>query len=106
VSTFTSLLPVSAPATGTSQALAKTTAHHTIMVVVDGPARTCDVVLQGSHDGTNWTDIARVNSPTGGLATTQATAHLMGYVRARLATLDPADGSVLVSASIASDDGA
>lgn len=106
---FTSILPttppVTLPVTGTAQELAKPTAHHTMIVFVDGIASACRVVLQGSHDGTNWTDIGTVNSPSGGLVSTQPTTHLMNHIRAEMRQLAGSDGTVSVMATIASDDG-
>jgi hypothetical protein len=105
---FTSILPTTTPAvlpvTGTAQELARPTAHHTMIVFVEGVAAACRVVLQGSHDGTNWTDIGTVNSPSGGLVSTQPTTHLMNHIRAEMRQLAGPDG-VSAMATIASDDG-
>lgn len=102
MSKITSLSDESAPVTGVELWLARVSAHHTMVVAVAGSLSGCTVALQGSHDGLTWTDIGTVNSPAGGIVTTQSDAHLMARVRAELRAIS---GTGTVTATIASEDG-
>jgi hypothetical protein len=73
-----------------------------MIVTVSGTPSVCSVILEGSHDGYNWTDIGKVQSLTGGLLTTGSDAALVTWVRADLRELE---GIGQVTVTIASDDG-
>jgi hypothetical protein len=113
MSSYTSLDSVTEPVEGQERQLRKATAHHTMMVTVEGTPMDCRVVLEGAHnsDG-HWTVLGNVQSAIGGLVTTNPTTHLVTWVRARVDDLtlrlneygepDPA----YVTVSIASADDA
>ncbi len=87
---------------GIDRHLAKATARHTMIVNIAGIPTVCRVVLQGSHDGFNWTDIAQLQSAGNGLVNTTADGALVSWVRADLRELV---GVAKITATIASDDG-
>lgn len=113
MSSFTSLDSVSSPTEGIDRQLRKATAHHTLIVSVEGDVTNCRVVLEGAHnsDG-HWTALGNVQSALGGVVTTNPTTHLVTWVRARLVELDVRPGPdnepgvAYVTASIASADDA
>lgn len=98
---FTSLESASSPGPGESAQLQRATAHHTMIVTVDGVASNVVVVLEGSHDGFRWVPIAVHQAQEDGVRTTPPTTHLVTYVRAYLEVLS---GDAKISASIASAD--
>ena len=102
MSSFSSLQGATEAGPGDDRRMIKATAHHTLIVSVDGEPSSCVVLLEGSHDGDNWTSIATLQSPTGGVIGTQPTGHLMTWIRAYLEELVGSD--VAVTATIASAD--
>jgi hypothetical protein len=102
MTTFASLDGVTGIGPGISRQLAKAAARHTMIVRPSGFVTACVVILQGSHDGFNWTDIGQVNSSNGGLINTTADGALVSWVRADLRGLG---GTGDIVATIASDDG-
>lgn len=110
MSAYTSIESATEPVIGTSRELAKTTAHHTAIVVVEGGPSVL-LRLEGSHDGLHWTPIGTFQAtpaPPGiytGMILTAPTTTLMTHIRANLISLtggtDPK-----VFASIASADDA
>lgn len=103
MSAFTSIDSATGPLDGDARQLAKATAHHTMIVTIDGTVTTVKAYLEGSHDGARWTPISTYQSPQSGMCITQPTAALMTYIRCRLVTLIGPDNPTF-SASIASAD--
>lgn len=106
MSAFASLEGTSELGPGTERQLLIATAHHTMAVTLTGEPTNCEVALEGSHDGYAWFPLGTLQCAlTGGIKTTQPTAHLFTHVRANLLTLTGGT-SPTVTASIASADGA
>lgn len=103
MSAFTSLESASATGPGESVQLQKATAHHTMIVTVEGAPSGVTVWLEGSHDGFRWVRMQTYQAAENGTVTTQPSAHLVTYVRANLAALSGGTNPK-VSASIASAD--
>lgn len=103
MSAFTSLESVTEPTVGESRQLNKTTAHHTMIVTVEGTPTNVVVYMEISHDNVRWIRTNQFQSNQSGLVTTIATGNLAAFVRANLTTLtggtDPH-----VSVSVASED--
>ena len=105
MSAFVSLDGATALGPGQERQLQSTTAHHTLAVTITGDPLSCEVVLEGSHDGYGWFPMGTLQMAlTGGLKTTQPTAHLFNHVRANLTVLEGGNNPT-VTASIASEDG-
>lgn len=102
---FTSLHSASESGAGESRQLLKATAHHTMMVTLTGDVTNCVVVLEGSHDGTQWVPMQTHQAIQNGMVTTNPNAHLVTRVRAYLVALTGGDDAA-VNASIASADDA
>jgi hypothetical protein len=100
---FTSLESASAVGPGESRQLQKATAHHTMIVSIDGTPTNVVVTLEGSHDGFRWVPIATHQAQEDGIRTTPPTTHLVTFVRANLVAIS-GDNAAKVSASIASAD--
>lgn len=100
---FTSLESVTQTGAGFERALLKATAHHTMIVAVDGNPTQVIVTLEGSHDGYRWVRMATYQAPETGMVSTQPSTHLVTHVRARLIAVT-GDPAAKVSASIASAD--
>lgn len=105
MSSFTSLYSATEGGPGVERQLMKATAHHTMIVDVDGTPTNVAVSLEGSHDGFLWTTIAVFQATEGGIRTTAPTTHLVTYVRANL-LLVTGDPSATVTVTIASADDA
>lgn len=111
MSSYTSLDSVTDSVEGQERQLRKATAHHTMLVTVEGDPVSCRVVLEGAHDmDGHWTALGNVQNALGGIVTTNPTTHLVTWVRARVDELtlrmneygEPIP--VAVTASIASAD--
>lgn len=103
MSAFTSLESTRETGPGADRQLQKATAHHTLIVSLEGAPSAVMVKLEGSHDGFRWTQIGVFQSSTSGMLTTQANGALVTYVRANLVLIQ-GDDTARVSASIASND--
>jgi len=105
MSSFTSLYSANESGPGSERQLMKATAHHTMMISVEGSPTNVAVALQGSHDGFHWVTIATYQATEDGLQSTSPTAHLVTYVRANLLVIT-GDETARVTATIASADDA
>jgi hypothetical protein len=99
---FASLNAAPTVAVGTARDLEDLSGHHTMIVASTGsPSRTV-VSLEGSHDGSTWTQIAAVDFAGAGPAIATAT-DVVRHVRANLSTLTGGT-SPTVTATIASEE--
>lgn len=103
MSAFTSVESATATGAGESRQLQKATAHHTMIVQVEGSVTDCAVVLEGSHDGFRWVRMQTYQAAENGIVTTPPTGPLVTHVRANVLKLS-GNGGGKVSASIASAD--
>lgn len=105
MSAFTSIESVTSTATGESRQLNKATAHHTMIVTVDGTLTNCAVYLEGSHDGYRWAILQTFQNDRSGMISTNPNGAIVMHIRARIALIQGSNGAQ-VSASIASADDA
>jgi len=103
MSAFTSIESATEPVIGEARVLNKITAHHTMIVTVEGGVTSLLVRMQGSHDGVRWTDIGTFQAPQSGMMSNPPTTHLMAHVRARLLTITGTDAVCSVSIASADD---
>ncbi len=100
---FTSLNAVTSNGPGASRDLEDVSRHHTLTVTITGTSVSGTVALQGSHDGSGWTNLATVSITDGLTLMATADTHFVRYVRANLTSL--AGTSPVVTATIASGNG-
>jgi hypothetical protein len=103
---FVALSAVTSTGPGPSHDLGELADHHTMFFKVTGGA-SWTIVLEGSHDDTNWLGLGQGSGSSGALTevtvpTTSLPGTLVRYVRANLTSLT-GGSSPTVSATIASD---
>jgi len=96
---FTALNAVTATGAGASRDLEKAFATFDVLLFTTGSPTTVTVVLEGSHDGTNW---YQIGNPAITLSTPHQliTGYVFRYVRANLITLT-GGSSPTVTATVA-----